>query len=944
MPKQFNIKVNKFDRGFITESSPLNFPDGASVSEENLAIAPDGTRERRLGIDFEDGFALVKTGFTAAQLIDKFISFHRWKSPGNDPTLDIGVVCAGNRLYFFDMTKENPSAFQLNLGNYVTVPNSGTEGAVSGTVINGFLVLASNAFNYPVVVEYDKSQDSISLTQIQLKIRDLQGVDDTLPLSLRPQNLSLEHKYNLLNQGWTSVIETVPDGTSEVQFIEARRGVGGESGNATWGGITFYVDEHAPGSGIDWVAAALNNQIPEGCNFPVKTTVVSTNRCLITFDPRDGQQPQHDFTAGRCLWNDCDIISGRITAGTTTPYGDVYSYIKTKLGVYPSNCDIVSLGLVPDDTSLYYNKFDVDTFNKNTGYLNLGEAPKGHIIIDAMYRAGSRGAAVPGVKSDSDSSSVGTCCGHAGRMFYAGVNGETLDRDARTINSQSIVYFSQIITDKTKLERCYQENDPTDQRQFELAAGDGGTIFIPGCNGIVHLESFGNSVIVFSINGIWEITGGSVPFSATSYSVNKLAKLACISPKSVVFVEDGVVFWAKEGIYLLKRNEYGQIEVSSISDTTIQTWCNSLSEEIKSTITGYYDSRTSTVRWIIQGAKEVTDEGDVIITYSGRMPTFYKYNLSISEGTPYNMSLDRKLISPLATTYSQLDLCLTQCGVPLAVFSDKSVLYSIDKGKTWSSISTLFGPIKTMSHYGWCEHNGGVLQPQAVELLGGFTQPAFSADGINWSSFPRHTSDFSPEIILSHNGKIFTGGSQGMTSVMSPDGSNAISISTYDGDIGDKGLIHLRQMTGRAVIAISPDFAILCGTTDRNGGGYPKIQEWHNGVIGYSVTFTDLGAEGFVGMYVFNNDVFVVASNGMILRRAGVDSWVPHTSIPAGTNLTGFSSSGTAIILNTTKGTLQSGFTSHVYISYNGRTFRELLSTPDNLLGPNFALAWGVVL
>jgi len=612
MPKQFNLKINQFDKGLITEASPLNFPEGASVAERNLLIAPNGTRERRLGMEFENGYALVDCGFSKKELDGAMISYLDWDNAMNNPDLHIGCVVIRDRVFFFNMNTPNPSANILNRGVYILL-RSGVNARVHGAYINGFLVLTSSVLEYPIYLEYDVGQDIVSVTNIELKIRDLQGVDDGLPLRERPTTLSLEHKYNLINQGWTNVIETIPDGTSEIQYIQANRGVGGDSGNATWGGVTFYVDEHAPGNGIDWVAAALNNKIFEGCNFMAKAEVVG-GRCIITFDPRDGARPQYDFTAGRCLWNDCAISSGRIQSGTTTPYSDVHSYLKSKLGTYASNCDIVSLGLVPSSDSLYYNKFDINVFQKNTGYLNLGEAPKGHIIIDAKNRADSRNSIVPGVASDYDTGSVSVCCGHAGRVFYAGVQGETVSSDARTINSHSIVYFTQIITDKTKLERCYQENDPTDQRQFELAAGDGGTIFIPGCANVVALKSYGTSVLVFSEFGVWEITGGDAPFAATRYSVNKVAQVSCISPDAITEVGDNFTFWAKDGIYVLSRNQYGHIVIQNITKTTIQSWYNSIEE--KKNVRGIYEPYSQTVRWLVSSGGEAfvgdTDEEEEV--------------------------------------------------------------------------------------------------------------------------------------------------------------------------------------------------------------------------------------------------------------------------------------------------------------------------------------------
>jgi hypothetical protein len=45
-------EISSFIKGFITEASPLNFPADASRDEENFELNVNGSRDRRLGIDF----------------------------------------------------------------------------------------------------------------------------------------------------------------------------------------------------------------------------------------------------------------------------------------------------------------------------------------------------------------------------------------------------------------------------------------------------------------------------------------------------------------------------------------------------------------------------------------------------------------------------------------------------------------------------------------------------------------------------------------------------------------------------------------------------------------------------------------------------------------------------------------------------------------------------
>ena len=59
MPQSLNQKaVNNFVRGLVTEAAELTFPEGASVDELNCDLRRDGTRRRRLGVEYETGNVL----------------------------------------------------------------------------------------------------------------------------------------------------------------------------------------------------------------------------------------------------------------------------------------------------------------------------------------------------------------------------------------------------------------------------------------------------------------------------------------------------------------------------------------------------------------------------------------------------------------------------------------------------------------------------------------------------------------------------------------------------------------------------------------------------------------------------------------------------------------------------------------------------------------------
>ena len=56
-----------FNKGLNTEASPLNFPEGFSLDEDNIILNINGSRQRRQGVNFETGGALVTTGSSKAR-------------------------------------------------------------------------------------------------------------------------------------------------------------------------------------------------------------------------------------------------------------------------------------------------------------------------------------------------------------------------------------------------------------------------------------------------------------------------------------------------------------------------------------------------------------------------------------------------------------------------------------------------------------------------------------------------------------------------------------------------------------------------------------------------------------------------------------------------------------------------------------------------------------
>lgn len=200
-------QYNTFVKGFITEASPLTFPENSSLDEDNFVLERNGSRNRRLGLDFESGYNLKDTGLTEEVIASTRSSFYVWASPGGLSDLTIGVIRVYNKFWFVNLLDSSPSSAFLNLGNPIvlsTLENSDIDAAV----INNSFIIVSQELEFPVVLSYDPILDVVTQDEVTIKIRDFFGLNDSLKIIERPVTLSSEHRYNLVNQGWSASIES----------------------------------------------------------------------------------------------------------------------------------------------------------------------------------------------------------------------------------------------------------------------------------------------------------------------------------------------------------------------------------------------------------------------------------------------------------------------------------------------------------------------------------------------------------------------------------------------------------------------------------------------------------------------------------------------------------------------------------------------------------------
>jgi hypothetical protein len=539
-------QYNNFTGGLVTEVSPLTFPENAALDLDNFVLERNGKISRRLGMDYEFGYALKDTGISTAILASSKQSFHKWESPNGDTTVSIGVIRIYDRLWFINLLQISPSANFLNGGNPLVI--SGLANAdIETTTINNQLVIVSSDINRPILLTYDRTTQLVTSEIVPIQVRDIWGVVDTLPIDSRPTTLTQTHNYNLINQGWNAGITSICAGVVSTDVVKT-------SGN--W----LFIKDKAGPDFLQAVTDGIYNRTPATSGW-VQTSEV-------------------------------------ITSSTPISIGAI-ECTKNTIGVYPSNCDTWTLGKIGDASAANFEKYDPNSLVKNSIY--KVEAAKGAFILDAYDRGTSRRAltGLTTLPADTESGRVTTVASFASRAFYSGINSIITSGDGKSPNYTGYIFFSQIATSKDQLGKCYQVADPTSPTINDVVATDGGTIQIPEITKIYKLLATRTSLVVFAQNGVWEIFGDTGGFTATGYQISKISSVGTNNAKSVVEFSGGIIYWAKAGIFVLTQDPIsGRYQAENLTISTIQSLYNSLSSAARDNARGYYDEQENRVRWI----------------------------------------------------------------------------------------------------------------------------------------------------------------------------------------------------------------------------------------------------------------------------------------------------------------------------------------------------------
>jgi len=526
-------EFNTFVGGLVTEASPLTFPENASLDEANFILNRDGSRRRRLGMDREEGLTPYSLSYAVPPVGDLAISAFEWKDVSGIASKSFVVCQVHNKMYIMDRADSSlqsssyvKASFDLRL---VQTPDR-----ASFASIDGKLVVAYGGTTVKVIT-YTQGSDSLSEEDLNLKVRDLFGVEDIISgrdllspeyVNLRPTSTALEenHMYNLRNQGW-AIPRLDWTGDLKVDPVSSFEDSGGDErglpSNADTPVSTFYANT----SETDANSERFNDEAAYR-QEPARSRAAVGHFIIDLLDRGASRKAQYE----------------QVTNTTTG------TYINANPGATPESI----------------------TFRTPTVTLPVDRTDGG----------------------------IGVVAEFAGRVWYGGFSSQIQEGDSQSPNLASYVFYSQLVEQDAQIARCYQEGDPTDVQSPDRLDTDGGFIRLSGAFNVQAMVNIGTGLMVLAENGVWFVSGSdNGTFSANNQTVTKITEHGTLSPGSVVLVDSSIMYWAEDAIYHIRQNQYGTYEAAELS-VNIRDYYQDISDESKVLAQGIYDSYEKRVRWV----------------------------------------------------------------------------------------------------------------------------------------------------------------------------------------------------------------------------------------------------------------------------------------------------------------------------------------------------------
>lgn len=597
-------------RGLNTEAPLINFPDGFTTEEQNYELTIQGARRRRAGLAIEAGGEEVEvTGYQAGDIIRS----HDWENVAGIPTINYIVLQVGYTLHIFEDTNPiSPTKLTATIDLRVHRAPDATDLQISTHPLESAFgrghLFFFGKYTVPLYVAFDPDTETFSVTQIPIRERDFVGIDDGISNSTTPTSVFDTHRYNLRNRGWTDAF---------INAYNLDRATDPSKAMIPWLGLERALtpsDMYNSDGVRAFNPAKLESEYFQDASAPMGHIIIDT------FDTTTYDDTTNHLAV--TTWSISPPTPGGVETVTITVDGNH--------------------GLVPTDTAEIEDLFgSFITYQEGSEILIEYFSIEGTYTVQSTPTASSFTIQVtfpnyPFIGWYNQFTSLGTFVGgaiptptglvvefrpkagafFAGRSWFAGI-------DLARLTGR--VYFSQVIESDAQYGKCYQIADPTDERLSDLGPADGGVIVIPEASNVLKLVPYNSSLLVFASNGVWEIGPGDLGyFAATSYSVRKVTDSGTVSAGSVILMDNLPVYWGVTDIYGIAPNpQTGFLEVSNLSQQTINTFYNAIPLDTRRLSTGVYDDLSKRIVWLYGSATSLNEYSyDRALVYDLRMRAF----------------------------------------------------------------------------------------------------------------------------------------------------------------------------------------------------------------------------------------------------------------------------------------------------------------------------------
>lgn len=654
MPSNSRLFVKPFIGGLNTELSSVEDAILNTSDELNCTILPEGIRGRRLGFNIE------RDGVWLEGIAKDATSVYYWDNVSKR-NFDYVVVQRDNVLHFFIYSGTTISVQKIDetIDISTFIVNSSLDKTLKYASISGELLVVGDWID-PLKISWDFDNSSFKVEKVNIKWRDLIGLDDGLDIDQMPSELTPEHKYNLYNQGWDKYVydsnntrtHAVDKFKSEINLYPSNNMLHylDKRGDTTSDYDAFEIMKHyygnTPAPKGHYILDYFSRSRTKISGIVVEDSASVENFENIVIMRRSKRESDNYINALK------NAEINAMTYALNPEANPVYfqpdaSVNSLSIHIYDA---CLQNGKPLKNTEYDIYKRDFDDFERDfpfrewyTGPVQLelyGVDIEGeeYLIKTEEYIISKNGRV--GDLAISDVWSFDSALEYD--RYFLKINCLNFDDyqwtvagywkvDIQTysiegggyLKSEDLikgrikdvvcfsgryfyliddtVLFSQVLTETGQgYDKCYQEADPTSEEINDVVDTDGGYVKFPSMGYGKALKIFNRGVLVFGDSSVYGlISPAEQIFTATSYDIVELSRAGLIGPESVVSTSDRVFYWSPLGIFQIGMSEQtgNTIVAQSVSINTIQEIYNNIPTFSKENCKGVYDYVNNRIYW-----------------------------------------------------------------------------------------------------------------------------------------------------------------------------------------------------------------------------------------------------------------------------------------------------------------------------------------------------------